>query len=185
MLAALFQTECCNSTLPRCVESYTDSRLVLKIDNPTMFEVFLHYMYGSHICIKHPPDSTLPSESTLDPDSTPDTSFASVDDNDLTALYDQYAAEGSHDELMDDYQVPIILNHSTPKKHSSNRHHPQKDGASLSDDEPRKDFTPANLQNDLKALLMLASDFHISSLKSAYVMMHAFILTRCQVVTLS
>ena len=167
VFAALFQTEGCNSTLPKCVESYTNSRLVLKIDSPTTFEVFLHYMYGSHISIKHGPlDTTLPSESVLDPDSTPDTSFASVDDNDLTALYDQYAAEGSHGELFDDYQVPIILNHSTPKKRSGNRRHPQKDCASLGDNEPRKDFTPSNLRNDLKALLMLASDFHISSLKS-------------------
>ena len=177
--ASIFHPESSDSHdihVPKCVESYVDSRLVLKIDNLSIFGVFLHYMYGRHICIQQSPDNakgTLPSENisvNLDPESTPDTSFASIDENDLTALYDQYA-EGSHNKLTDDHDVPqdpVTLIHSTPKKPSSNRH-PKGGIAALGDAEPKMEFISSNLRNDLKTLLQLATDFQISSLKQRYV----------------
>ena len=178
VFASIFHPESSNSHgIPNCVESYTNSRLVLKVDNMKIFSVFLHYMYGSHICIKYPSDnskSALPSETipvSVDPESTPDTSFASFDENDLTALYDQYAAEGSHSKLSDDHDVdqdPVTLIHSTPKKPSSSRR-PQRRVAALSDGEPQMELISSNLRNDLKTLLQLASDFQISSLKPKYV----------------
>ena len=77
-------------------------QLPLKCDNPSIFDAFLYYIYGSHIRIVRPSvngftDHTsahqglgngapgTSSAGSLEEESTPDTSFASVDENDLTA----------------------------------------------------------------------------------------------------
>ena len=92
--------------MPECVKSHSGSKIVLTCD-PDLFEALLHFVYGSHVRINPPAhddyptrystasaNSTLNSSTGLDPEVTPDTSFASVDENDLTTLYDQYAAIG-------------------------------------------------------------------------------------------
>lgn len=77
--------------------------LALKCDNPSVFEACLYYIYGSHIRILRPPTVNGPhgdlgngapgtsSVASLESEVTPDTSFASVDENDLTAEYDRFA----------------------------------------------------------------------------------------------
>lgn len=113
----------------------------INCDNPSVFEAFLHYIYGSHIRLlppasvtahssqlHAPPPSQLhpsqngplcsgsssglsgPTSSTtsLDGESTPDTSFASVDENDLTAVYDQFSTSNSMDQF-EDIEVMCIV----------------------------------------------------------------------------
>lgn len=64
-----------------------------------MFDAFLHYVYGNHLRLippsyLHHQPSTAGSESTSTTidgvESTPDTSLASIDENDLTEEYDKY-----------------------------------------------------------------------------------------------
>ena len=133
----------------------------IKCDNSSVFEAFLHYIYGSHIRLLppasvtphssqlHPPPSSqlhphhssqvepplpsqlLPSQNgplgsasssglsgptssttSLDGESTtctPDTSFASMDDNDLTAVYDQFASSNGVDQFEDIEVTSIFL----------------------------------------------------------------------------
>lgn len=91
----------------------------LTCNNPLVAEAFLHYVYGAHIKLvppivshthNHSSGQTglgngLPgtgSASSLDPETTPDTSFnASVDENDLTGIYDQFFARSYSDEFAD------------------------------------------------------------------------------------
>lgn len=91
----------------------------LNCKNPLVAEAFLHYVYGAHIKLvppvvshasNHTPSQTglgngLPgtsSASSLDPETTPDTSFnASVDENDLTGIYDQFFARSYSNEFAD------------------------------------------------------------------------------------
>ena len=91
----------------------------LTCNNLLVVEAFLHYVYGAHIKLvppivshahNHNSSQTglgngLPgtgSASSLDPETTPDTSFnASVDENDLTGIYDQFFARSYSDEFAD------------------------------------------------------------------------------------
>jgi hypothetical protein len=91
----------------------------LNCKNPLVAEAFLHYIYGAHIKLVPPTVShtsnhtSIPtglgngllgtgSASSLDPETTPDTSFnASVDENDLTGIYDQFFARSYSDEFAD------------------------------------------------------------------------------------
>ena len=82
---------------------FNDSIVTMKLNcnNPSVVEAFLHYVYGAHLkvvppTVNHTPGQSglgngLPgtsSTSSLDPETTPDTSFnASVDENDLTGVY--------------------------------------------------------------------------------------------------
>ena len=92
----------------------------MNCNNPLVLEAFLHYVYGAHVKLVPPtPSHTnnhtstcqtglgngLPgtgSTSSLDPETTPDTSFnVSVDENDLTGVYDQFFARSYSDEFAD------------------------------------------------------------------------------------
>lgn len=116
----------------------------LNCKNPLVAEAFLHYIYGAHIKLvpptvshtsSHTPSQTglgngLPgtgSASSLDPETTPDTSFnVSVDENDLTGIYDQFFARSYSDEFADIevkhtlYMVTICACSSADIKDNSN-----------------------------------------------------------------
>ena len=109
--------------MPTCTQDdeLNDSvdNIELNCKNLLVAEAFLHYVYGAHIKLipptlshtsNHTPSQTglgngLPgtgSASSLDPETTPDTSFnASVDENDLTGVYDQFFARSYSDEFAD------------------------------------------------------------------------------------
>ena len=113
-----------SSLLPNSVqdEELNDSidTVELNCKNPLVAEAFLHYVYGAHIklvppTISHASNQTglgngfpgTGSASSLDPETTPDTSFnASVDENDLTGIYDQFFARSYSDEFAD---VEVIM----------------------------------------------------------------------------
>lgn len=96
----------------------------LNCTNSVVVEAFLHYVYGAHLKVippaadhSHTPSQLgsglgngLPgtgSSSSMDLENTPDTSFnASVDENDLTGIYDQFFARSYSDEFAD---VEVIL----------------------------------------------------------------------------
>ena len=108
--------------MPAMSSSVQDSQLNDSVDtiemncnSPLVAEAFLHYVYGAHIKlippnVSHTSGHTglgngLPgtgSASSLDPETTPDTSFnASVDENDLTGIYDQFFARSYSNEFAD------------------------------------------------------------------------------------
>ena len=94
----------------------------LNCNNPSIVEAFLHYVYGAHLKVI-PPTCSLShtlsgqpssqgglgngfpgtsSGSSIEAETTPDTSFnASVDENDLTGIYDQFFARSYSDEFAD------------------------------------------------------------------------------------
>ena len=77
----------CDSPVP------STFRLRKKCDNPDVFEAFLHYVYGCSLRLVPPPSSAHahpPSPLATTVENTPDTSFTSVDENDLTEEYDNY-----------------------------------------------------------------------------------------------
>lgn len=130
VFASLFQENGKPRDTPESVTIHSNSKLEVR-SRKSVFETFLYYLYGSHIRIT-PPSSASPPHSTTQPntagtglslESTPDTSFASVDDNDLTALYDQYATESNGDGggFLETGGLPRISKQSTPKKGSRNR----------------------------------------------------------------
>ncbi len=94
-------------------------KLGKKFENPEVFDAFLHYIYGSHIRLIPPPSYLLgpysdhpvvgSKGSGIVPDgieSTPDTSFASLDENDLTEEYDKfYVNKEQHQEDWIDMEV--------------------------------------------------------------------------------
>ena len=114
-----------SSLLPNSVqddEELNDSvnTVELNCKNPLVAEAFLYYVYGAHIKLVPPTVSHASnnhtstqtglgngfpgtgSASSLDPETTPDTSFnASVDENDLTGIYDQFFARSYSDEFAD------------------------------------------------------------------------------------
>ena len=67
-----------------------------------MFDAFLHYVYGSSIHLVPPTKSLTETESTNDlfarVETTPDTSFASMDENDLTEEYDKFGVSNQYEE---------------------------------------------------------------------------------------
>ena len=85
-------------------------------DNPAVFDACLHYIYGSHIRLLPLYSQKVDSNEADVPvndgnrngdvkttpmdrlEVTPDTSFASLDDNDLTEEYDKYASNDLLDE---------------------------------------------------------------------------------------
>ncbi len=73
-----------------------------------MFNAFLRYIYGSHIRLIPPPKSSTVSNrhEVDDVESTPDTSFASIDENDLTEEYDKYSSNIESD--IDGNEVSIL-----------------------------------------------------------------------------
>ena len=91
----------------------------LNCSNSSVIEGFLHYVYGAHLKVippntghthGHTPNvfglgNGFPgtsSGSSLEPETTSDTSFnASVDENDLTGVYDQFFARSYSDEFAD------------------------------------------------------------------------------------
>ena len=112
---------------PECVKSLSESNLVIDCD-PEIFESFLHYLYGSSIRVVPPSSSQPPSGNvSMEQESTPDTSVASVDENDLTAIYDRYGSvtddNGSQwfvdDCFLTDGGSVDLVRQSTPKKKGS------------------------------------------------------------------
>lgn len=87
----------------------------LNCSNTSVVEAFLHYVYGAHLkviphlSVSHAGSGQsvlgngypgTSSGSSLEPETTPDTSFnASVDENDLTGIYDQFFARSYSDEF--------------------------------------------------------------------------------------
>lgn len=118
---------CENLSSASCYPPTPTFKLRKKCDNPDVFDAFLHYVYGSHIRLLPPPNahsnllspqsdhSTTSGTGTnlLDGiESTPDTSFTSLDENDLTEEYDKYYVN-NHNELDEDLikvcELPIVL----------------------------------------------------------------------------
>lgn len=80
--------------LPPSIKSLSASKMTLAETDPSVFEAFLHYLYCSHVCVV--PNATRPvppTSDSVDVESTPDTSFASIDESDLSGLYDRYGLE--------------------------------------------------------------------------------------------
>lgn len=150
-LTLFFKSSADNSlqTAQKCQHSPTSRKVTIPFEgNSSVFKAFLHYLYGSHICLLPPlpitthssqphtssssqprlsqslqvppsqngqlhsePKSELDgltsSTTSLDDESTPDTSFTSLDENDLTTVYDQFASS-TNDQFENDIQVIYI-----------------------------------------------------------------------------
>lgn len=150
-------------------------KLRKKCEDPDVFNAFLHYIYGSSIRLLPPPretagGSTTSTSTTLEllegVESTPDTSFVSLDENDLTEEYDKYCVDNQLQDylLSGNEAMPPIAGHSTPRKisgfersvtnHSSQCH-----------DLPEKVIQLSERRVELKSLLQLATSFDHADLK--------------------
>ena len=92
-------------------------KLCKKCEDPDVFDAFLHYVYGSSLRLLPPPQTTAAAggsttTTTLDlldgMESTPDTSFVSLDENDLTEEYDKYCVDNQlQDCLLNGNEVMV------------------------------------------------------------------------------
>lgn len=109
------------ATLINQLDDDSVDTIELNCTNSAVAEAFLHYIYGAHLKVipptaghahGHTPSQVvsglgngLPgtsSSSSMDLETTPDTSFnASVDENDLTGIYDQFFARSYSDQFAD------------------------------------------------------------------------------------
>lgn len=187
-------------------------KLQKKCDNPDVFDAFLHYIYGNHVRLVPPsnthshPVSPCPSHTRTniignDPlwdgmESTPDTSFTSVDENDLTEEYDKYCSNANElqeewteievcyqyivwvlhfDPTISTLQSPVVVGQSTPRKkshllsagsRSRNRNSVSEDGNDIWG-ESVKVLQLGNRRLDAKSLLQLATNFDLTHLKKS------------------
>lgn len=129
-------------------------KLSLKSESQSVLRAFIHYLYGSHIQLLPPPSqhtqAHTPTPSQLaSEENTPNTSLnISVDENDLTELYDQFGQPENTP------QGPMKV--STPKKTFPCRRDTE---------QPTKSLQLINAQVELKALLALAVQFGVESLQ--------------------
>ena len=111
---------------------------------------------------------------------TPDTSFTSLDENDLTEMYDQFSNQGPprnsleengvHVNLADEFNV-LHIGQSTPKKRSkqpSSRDggRGESEGVIGGGGGEVKEVVSASVRKDLQTLLKLATEFEVPSLKT-------------------
>ena len=175
----------CLSSLPLP----SSTTLILPPSPPHILTAFLHYLYGATICLVSVPDksdsgSTLatPSSSSLNVELTPDTSFASVDENDLTEMYDRFSSQ-SPPPMRNNKQGQPLENgfdeieliptdrfgqHSTPKKQNKKRGR----GEGVEEEGGGGELVEvmcASVRSDLQSLQRLASHLHVSSLTQRYI----------------
>ena len=76
------------------------SQLLLHCSSPAVAEAFLHYAYGVpvRLCLPRAVNGAVADVSV---ELTPDTSIASIDENDLTAEYDRYSIPNFTQEFED------------------------------------------------------------------------------------
>ena len=164
--------------------------LTLPSSPPHILHALLHYLYGGEVRLVPIPDksdshisSHLATPPTVGPhvELTPDTSFTSVDENDLTEMYDQFSnrvdQRNNQDEIgTDEIELTdrfdwLHINESTPKK--------QKRGVSPGDGVKGggsegvvegggggevMEVMCVSVRKDLQALMKLATDLQVPSL---------------------
>ena len=114
---------------------------------------------------------------------TPDTSFTSIDENDLTEMYDQFSNQGpprsSLEEngfeevrvnLADEFNG-VHIGQSTPKKRSKlplsrDGGRGESEGVIGGGGGEVKEVVSASVRKDLQTLLKLATEFEVPSLKT-------------------
>ena len=104
---------------------------------------------------------------------TPDTSFTSIDENDLTEMYDQFSNQVPHLDLEENRFDDIQLNptdqfgrlQSTPKKGKKRDGVRSGTGEGVIGGREVVKVMSVNVRKDVQALLKLATDLQISSLK--------------------
>ena len=171
----------------------SSTTLTLPPSPPHILTAFLHYLYGATVCLVPVPDesdsgSTLvpPSSSSLDVELTPDTSFASVDENDLTEMYDRFSSQSPPPMRNNEQGQPLengfdeieliptdrfhnrVGQHSTPKK-PNKRRRGRGEGVEEGGGEVVVEVMCASVRSDLQSLQRLAGDLHVSSLIQRYI----------------
>ena len=156
--------------LPPLVQSVTVNSgiSVVTIDFPSskIFDLFLHLLYGGQILIKKA-DQTPPFSPSLSRKShghtkedTPNTSFASGEEVDWTAMYDRFGGRQSCSDLLvslNDSESPVSLSYPPS---------PERGGVQqCGEDVPLKVLETLNWRSDVHMLLRLAGELKIENLK--------------------
>ena len=114
----------------------------------------------------------------LEAELTPDTSFTSIDENDLTEMYDHFGNMSARDNQSQDQLDEMNLSdgfftshagQSTPKKKRQGRGRGDGEGVTRGGCGEVKEIVTAGVRRELQALLKLATDLQVTQLSTRWV----------------